>query len=488
MKIGPIILGGVSVLAVLAAVLVGRTLTLKSETETAMALPPAPSVDTAKAAQHLSEAIRFQTVSHQDPAQNDPKAWDDQRAWLSTTYPAFHAAAVKELVGGGALIYTWAGSDPKLAPIILMAHQDVVPVAEETLDKWKAAPFGGEIKDGAVWGRGAMDDKASLVGLMEAAETLAAQGFKPRRTILIVSGHDEETVGSGARTAAAALKARGVRAEFALDEGMAIVKNNPVTGTPMAIIGVAEKGYATLRVTARSAGGHSSAPPKDTAAVTLSRAVIAINDHGFPIRYGGPMAQMLRALAPHLSFGPRLVVANDWLFGPLLAAQIARTDQGAATLHTTTAPTMLAGSPKENALPAMAVARINYRIAPGDTADEVLARARASVATLPVEVEFEKGGIFSNPSPVSTTTSEGYRIIAGLAADMSHAPVAPGLVTGGTDSRHMSEVAKDTYRFQPVTFALKDIEMIHGANEHISLENVQALVSFYERLMVKAAG
>jgi len=148
----------------------------------------------------------------------------------------------------------------------------------------------------------------------------------------------------------------------------------------------------------------------------------------------------------------------------------------------------LQGSPKENALPAVAVARINYRIAPGDTADGVLARARASVATLPVEVEFETGGIFSNPSPVSSTTSEGYRIIAGLAADMSHAPVAPGLVTGGTDSRHMSEVAVDTYRFQPVTFALKDIEMIHGANEHISLDNLQALVSFYQRLMVKAAG
>ena len=197
---------------------------------------------------------------------------------------------------------------------------------------------------------------------------------------------------------------------------------------------------------------------------------------------------MLRALAPHLSFGPRLVVANDWLFGPLLAAQIARTDQGAATLHTTTAPTMLQGSPKENALPAVAVARINYRIAPGDTADQVLARARASVASLPVEVEFEKGGIFSNPSPVSSTTSQSYRTIAALAEDISHAPSAPGLVTGGTDSRHMSEVAIDTYRFQPVTLSLKDAEIIHGANERLSLDNLEALVSFYQRLMVKAAG
>lgn len=487
MRLRTVALAGVGCVAVLGAVLVGRTLMVKSQTASAVALPAAPVVDIATAARHLGEAIRFRTVSHQDAADNDPKAWADLRTWLETTYPRFHAVATREIVGGGALIYTWKGADPNLAPIILMAHQDVVPVAEETLNKWKAAPFSGEVKDGAVWGRGAMDDKGSLVSLMEAAEMLAAKGFTPRRTIYIVSGHDEEVSGSGAREAAAALKSRGVHASFALDEGMAIVKDNPVTGTPAAIIGIAEKGYATIRITARSAGGHSSAPPRDTAAVTVARAVVAINDHSFPVRYGGPMAQMLQGLAPGMSFPMRLLVANDWLFGPLLAKKIAATDQGAATLHTTTAPTMLSGSPKENALPAVATARINYRIAPGDTTDAVMARARKSVGTLPVELTFERG-TFVDPSPVSSTTSDGYKLIAALATDISHAPVAPGLVTGATDSRLMRDVADDTYRFQPVTFALHDIEMIHGANEHITLDNLSAMVSFYSRLMEKAAG
>ena len=326
------------------------------------------------------------------------------------------------------------------------------------------------------------------VGLMEAAEYLAARGFQPKRTVYIVSGQDEEVGGTGARAVAALLKARHVHADFAIDEGMVVIKDNPATGSPVAIIGIAEKGFVTLRVTARSAGGHSSAPPKDTAAVTLSRAVVAINDHGFPIRYSGPMVGMLHALAPSSPFMTRMAIVNDWLFGPLLAAKIAASDQGAAMLHTTTAPTMLQGSPKENALPEVAIARINYRIAPGDTAQMVLDQARIAVGTLPVEVAYDKPDNVRDPSPVSSTTSRSYAVIAAIAADMSHAPVAPGLVTAGTDGKSMTDVATDVYRFQPITLATHDIEMIHGTNEHITLDNLNALVSFYVRLMQKGAG
>jgi len=482
-----------AVIGTLAALLVfmaWRTTQLSpAATARSIPLPPAASVDVASAARHLGEAVRFQTVSHQNRAENLASAWDDQRAWLATTYPRFHAVASRQIVAGGAMIYVWKGTDPSLAPVILMAHQDVVPVAEETRNLWKADPFGGEVKDGAVWGRGTMDDKGNLVSLFEAAESLAVRGFQPRRTLIFVSGADEEVSGASMRAAAAELKRQGVHAQFALDEGMAVLKHYPVTGKPVAIIGVAEKGYATLRITARSAGGHSSAPPKDTAAVTVARAVVAINDHGFPLRFEGPMRQMTEALAPQMGAVPRFLIANDWLFAPLLVRQIAATDQGAAALHTTTAPTMLQGSPKENALPAVATARINYRIAPGDTAAGVMARARAAVGSLPVELAFEGGpASVSDPSPVSSTQSAGYRLLAALAADVSHAPVVPGLVTGATDSRHLVGVADDIYRFQPVSFELHDIEMIHGANEHLSLENLQAMVGFYTRLMQAAGG
>jgi carboxypeptidase PM20D1 len=483
-------LTGAAALAVLAGVVAVRTATFKppSGDLSGVKLAAATPIDANEAARHLSRAIQFQTVSHQDPAQDDRSAWDAQRAWLVASYPKFHAAASREIVGDGALIYTWKGSDPTLAPIILMAHQDVVPVAQDTLSKWKAQPFSGAIQDGAVWGRGSIDDKGSLVALMEAAEALAAKGFQPKRTILIVSGNNEEVIrpDGGAEAIAAALKARGVKAEFALDEGMAVITDYPVTHAPVALIGVGEKGYATLKVTARAPGGHSSAPPKDTAVTTLARALTRIADHPFPMRFAGPTADSARALFAQLPFAARMAVANDWLFGPLLVRQIAATPAGAATLHTTIAPTMLQGSPKENVLPSRASGWINYRIQPGDTSDAVMRRARAAVGRLAVELSWE--GVPADPSPVSSTSSDGYRTIAALAHQMSGAPVAPALVTGGTDSRHLAPVAQDIYRFQPIRFALKDVQMIHGVNEHLRIEDLRTMAEFYARLMETTAG
>lgn len=477
---------GVAALAVVAGIVAVRTVTFHPAGAGAAAVALAPSVpiDADQAAAHLSRAIQFQTVSHQDAAQDDVGAWDAQRAWLVATYPKFHAVASREIVGQGALIYTWKGSDPSLDPIILMAHQDIVPVAEDTLAKWKAAPFSGAILDGAVWGRGSIDDKGSLVALMEAAEALAAQGFKPRRTILIVSGDNEEVMrpNSGAAAAAAVLKSRGVKAEFALDEGWVVVTDYPLTHAPAALIGIAEKGYGTLRVTAHATGGHSSAPPKDTGVTTLSRAVVAIADHPFPMRFDGPMAATVGALSDRLPWTARMAVANDWLFGPLLVAQIGATPAGAATLHTTIAPTMLQGSPKENALPSAATARINYRIQPGDTSADVIDRARKAVRKIPVEIAWDSPPV--EPSPVSSITSPAYRTLAALAHDMSGAPVAPALVTGGTDSRNMTGIARDVYRYQPIRISAKDGEMFHGVNEHISVENLHDMAVFYARLMV----
>ncbi|MGE5502390.1 MAG: M20/M25/M40 family metallo-hydrolase, partial [Ignavibacteriales bacterium] len=209
-------------------------------------LAPAMPVDTAKAAQHLSEAVRIQTVSHQNIADNDPAQWDRLHQWLVDTYPHAHALMTREIVGPGALVYTWPGSDPSLAPIVLMAHQDVVPVSPGTESQWKHPPFDGVIADGAVWGRGSVDDKGSLVSIFEALDQLAASGFKPRRTVIVVSGQDEETVGSGAKAAAAYLAGKGVKADWVLDEGGVTLADFPMLGSPVALVGVAEKGYATL--------------------------------------------------------------------------------------------------------------------------------------------------------------------------------------------------------------------------------------------------
>ncbi|MBP7701717.1 MAG: M20 family peptidase [Phenylobacterium sp.] len=483
--IGKIALGLLGLVVLLAAIVVVRTLTYKPSAGADLSkvkLAPAVAIDTAKAAEHLSQSIQFQTISNQDKADNQTGEWDKLHAWLQTTYPAAHAAMTREVVAGHTLVYTWAGSDPALAPVVLMAHQDVVPVTPGTEDDWKHPPFGGVIAEGAVWGRGAIDDKGSLVTLFEGVEALAQQGYKPRRTLILVSGHDEEAGGTGAQAVAELFKSRGIKAQFVLDEGMAIISDNPLTGGQVALVGIAEKGYATLMVTAEAVGGHSSAPPADSGGVlTLSKAVTKIAEDQAPMKLDGPGGMMMETLAPQGSFMIRMAMANRWLFEPLIIKQASATPSGAALLHTTIAPTMLKGSPKENVLPQDATAWINYRIAPGDNSAGVLARAKAAVGALPVTFAWSRKP--NEPSPVSSTTSEAWKMVAALAGDTAKAPVAPSLVTAGTDSRYMVGVADDVYRFQPMVFSLETIKMIHGTNEHMSLENLDRAVQFYARLI-----
>ena len=483
-----VLVTGLAAIGVVAVVAV-RTATFRAPTEVGageVRVAAPPPIDNAQAARHLGEAVRFLTVSHQDPARDDPAQWEGLHRWIETTYPAASRAMSRATVGGRSLVWRWRGSNPALEPIILMAHQDVVPVTEGTEGAWRRAPFSGEIAEGAVWGRGSVDDKGSLVAIFEALDSLAAHGFAPRRTIYVVSGEDEEAGGRGAQAAAAYLKARGVMALFTLDEGDLVVGDYPVSGGPVALVGVAEKGYATLRVTAKSAGGHSSMPPKDTGVITLSRALIAIAAHPAPLRLGGPTEQMLQAIAPRASPVVKVAAANTWLFRPLLTSVIAASPAGAAMLHTTIAPTMLEGSPKENVLPQAASGWINYRIAPGDTSAAVISRAKAAVGALPVALEWISPP--REPSPVSSTASQGWKLVAAVAANVTRAPVAPGLVVAGTDSRSLQIVSHDVYRFQPLVLGMGEVEMIHGTNEHMTLANLALMTGFYARLVATAAG
>jgi carboxypeptidase PM20D1 len=472
----------------LAGVLLARALwpgtAATAATAAGPTFPAAPAFDVERAARHLGQAIRIPTVSHQDPGLDESSAWEHLHSWLMASYPEIHARAQREIVGGRTLLYTWRGKDPALAPIVLMAHQDVVPVPDDAGAKWRHAPFSGELADGAVWGRGAVDDKGSLVALFEALESLASAGFAPRRTVIIVSGADEEVQGSGATAAAALLASRGIKAEFVLDEGMLVLAEHPVTGGPVAMIGIAEKGYATLLVEAHAPGGHSSMPPADSADLSVAKALLAIAADPPPSRLGGATARMLDAIASDAPFAARLAIRNRWLLEPLLSHEIAATPAGAAMLHTTLAPTLMSGSAKENVLPERASVAINYRLLPGDRSDEMLARARRAAGQLPVSLSWLRPPL--EATEVSSTGSRAWSLIAGLAADAAHGPAAPALVIGGTDSRHLQCISGDIYRFQPITLSEADLAMIHGADEHLTLDNLNQSITFYARLIEAA--
>jgi len=441
-------------------------------------MPPA-------AARHLSAAIRFRTVSHQDPAQDDRQQWRDLRDFLARTYPATHRALKRELVNGDGLLYTWPGSDPAARPILLMAHQDVVPVEPGTESSWTHPPFDGTIADGFVWGRGALDDKASLISIMEAVESLVTDGFRPRRTVYIASGFDEEVGGhQGAAAIAALLASRNVRLEYVLDEGRAVVEGLvPDVSRPVALIGVAEKGFVSAELTCEMEGGHSSMPPPATAVGVLAAAIDRLERHQMPARLRGVTRENLRSLAPYMPFGRRMMLSNLWLFGPFVTRALEREPVTNAAVRTTTAPTIFQAGVKENLLPSRARAVVNFRILQGDSVAGVLDHVRRVVADERVTVRRLEGTV-SEPSPESSTASPAYRAIAaGALAFAPDAVASPSLFVGGTDSRYFAGLADDVYRFSPARLRAEDLKRIHGTNERYAVDQLAPAIDFYRRIL-----
>ena len=437
--------------------------------------------------QRFAKALTFPTVSHESPAEFDARAFAAFLAWLEASYPHVRATLPHERVGAASLLYRWPGEDASLAPILLTAHLDVVPVPDP--ESWTHPPFAGTIADGFVWGRGALDDKAAVVATLEALERLAVEGFTPRRTLLVAFGHDEEVGGNaGAAVLTRLLAERGVRVWFSLDEGMAILEPgaSSFAQLPLALIGVAEKGFLTVRLTAHAAGGHSSVPPPSTAIGRLARAVVRLEDHPLAARTSGVVSDMLRAVAPHTHGIQRLVLTWPDLFGPLIRAQLEKDPSSDAMVRTTTAVTMIDGGVKANVLPREASARVNFRLLPGDTSEAVVAHVREVIDDPEIEITVETA---NEASPVADPRSEAFALLAEVIAQGAPDAVAvPALVLGGTDSTHYARISDNAFRFLPIRFDAKDLERIHGRDERISVENYLGAIDFYERLVRRAAG
>lgn len=471
-------------LAALAAVLLGRASTLRSRQPPAQSAK-AVAVNVQQAAERLAGALRIATVSEAEPALVRASEFAALHAYLEASFPRFHSALRREVIGGHSLLYTWPGRDPAAPPVVLMGHLDVVPVEPGTEGAWQHPPFSGAIADGFIWGRGAMDDKFTVVGLMEAAETLLATGFQPQRTLYFAFGHDEEIGGDrGAAAIATELEQRGVRAEFVLDEGGALIHQAvPGLGRPLACIGVAEKGSVSVRLEAHAAGGHSSAPPQHTAVGKIAAAVVALEREPLPARLSPPVEAMLEFVAPEMRLLPyRLIMANLWLFEPFLLRALTAEPATNATVRTSTAATMIGGGIKENVLPASAWAVVNYRILPGDSVEGVLAHVRNVVRDPDVDVRPLPGS--REPTAVSPSNVPAFEIIGkSVRAIFPEAVVAPYLTIGGTDARHYQRVSANLYRFMPLVADPGDLARMHGTNERVSIEGYARGVQFYAALI-----
>jgi carboxypeptidase PM20D1 len=452
---------------------------------------PAPTLalDENAAAQRLAAAVRLRTISFDGRDAASAGEFRKLHALLEKSFPRAHAVLKREAVNELSLLYTWPGSDAAARPIMLMAHQDVVPIAPGTERDWQADPFAGEIRDGFVWGRGAWDDKANLFAIFEAIETLAAAGFRPRQTLYIASGHDEEVGGEqGARAIAALLQSRGVRLDFVVDEGL-LITEGILKGLdrPAALIGIAEKGYLTLALAAKARPGHSSMPPPETAIGMLSAALARLEDRQMPAAIRGVAAEMFDTIAPEMGGLNRVLLSNLWLFGPVVKSQLEKGASTNAMLRTTTALTVVQGGNKENVLPGRAEALVNFRILPGDTGDGVTAHVKATVANEAISVA--RSGHANEPTPISPSAAPSYRLINRTIRELFPGTVvAPGLMIAATDSRHMAPIADAIYRFSPVRAKSEDLPRFHGTNERISIANHAELIRFYHRLLLNAAG
>ncbi|MBU7016029.1 MAG: M20 family peptidase [Theionarchaea archaeon] len=433
---------------------------------------------------HLSKAIHFKTVSYQEPEKFDRNEFFGLHTFLEKTFPKVHAALTKEVVNECSLLYTWKGTNPDINPILLMAHLDVVPVEPGTENEWSHPAFQGKIQDGYIWGRGTMDIKCGVLGILEAVEALLGEGFTPSRTIYLAFGHDEEVGGhNGASHIAALLTSRNISLEYVLDEGGSItIGIIPGISAPTALIGIAEKGYVSLELTVETEGGHSSMPPPDTGIGILSKAIASLEKGQMPEGLQGVVKQMFNYVGPEMDFTRRMAFANTWLFGWLIKRQLRKSPETHAMIRTTTAPTIIEGGAKENILPKKVKAVINFRILPGDTIKDVVDHVRSITQDHTVKVHTVGQGW--EPSPVSDILSPSFQALEKTIRQIfPNTLVAPYLVSGATDSRHYAVLTKNVFKFVPVVAYSEDLKRVHGVNERISLKNYEQCVMFYNQLI-----
>lgn len=435
-------------------------------------------------AERLSSLIRLDTVSA-TVVERGPGEFE---ALLTELYPLAHQALRKERIGERGFLFTWVADDAAAVasaePVVLMAHYDTVPAGDPA--SWRRPPLSGAIEDSTVFGRGAIDDKGALVVMMDAVENLLAAGIRPARPVLLSLGGDEETYGRSARAIADELHARGIRPWLVLDEGGAII-DGPLPALPheTAIVGVGEKGVASIRLTATAAPGHSSTPGRaPSAPERIARAVTRLRRNPFPKRINATTRAMFAAYDGVARGRGRALISLVPRLGPVSARALARLGgEPAAMVQTTIATTVLEGGQAHNVIPERASAVLNLRIAPGETVDSVVATLRRAVRDPAIEFEVIEG---HDPSPESRTDSAQWQAIARAAtAAYPGAVVAPYVMLAASDARHFHRYATEaTYRLAPLRMSAAERAGLHGIDERVTVDALERGERFYRHLLL----
>ncbi len=427
----------------------------------------------------LATLIRFKTVSYRDASLEDDAEFERFIDALPTLYPRVFATCELIKLPNRALLFRWRGKSDG-APAIMMAHYDVVPVLEEA---WDMPAFEGIIKDGCLWGRGALDTKVTFNGIMFSAEHLIAEGFTPEADIYFAFSGGEEVNGRGAVNIVDYLEEHGIEPALVIDEGGAVVENVfPGVSAPCGLVGIAEKGMMDVRYEVHSGGGHASAPKPNAPIDRLSRACTAVLKDPFPTHLSVPVAEMFDTLGRYSSFVYKVIFANIKIFLPVLDLLCKKSGgELNALMRTTVAFTQMKGSDASNVIPPSAFMVSNIRLNPEDTMDSALERLKKSVDDEAVEINYTHG---MNPSRVSRTDCEGWdKVASAVASTWRGCIVSPYLMMQCSDSRHYGRISDKVYRFSAMDLTAEERATIHGNNERIRLETAHRAVEFYIRLM-----
>ncbi len=441
-------------------------------------------VDVDRFINNLSRAIQIPTICNVDESVVDWSKFDEFHAFLKEAYPLIHENLELEIISTRSLLYHWKSDNPEKEPIALLSHQDVVPVTPGTEDDWEYPPFSGEVADGFVWGRGAIDMKNHLIGVMEAVETLLEEGYVPQRDVYLCFGHNEEVMAEGELCGATCMmnwfKERGIKLDSVIDEGGAIleVKVDKVIDGHLAGVGLAEKGHVDFEISVNAKGGHSSQPPKHSALGKLSKILCNLENHQFKAELTPQLCSLFNEIGKNTTYPVRCVMSNFPILKPLLTKVCSEIPPVASMMRTTTAVTMANGSPAPNVLPQKASAVVNFRIMPGQTVEDVEKHIR-KYAGSKAEVKLLAG---KNPSKISNTESRAFKAIEKICKGMDNkAIVAPYLVMGGTDARQYEDVCDNIYRYSPFLMNTGLLLTTHGTNERIPVSSLEDGVAFFKR-------
>jgi carboxypeptidase PM20D1 len=466
------------VLMALAAAVLIRTVTFRSKQHHVRAKPtPTPTV---RALEHFRKSITYKTVSFANPELRDTSEFLGFRKFLEQSYPLVHQRLAREIVKDYTILFRWNGRNKQAAPIVLMAHQDVVPVEDNTQNIWSVQPFSGVLKDGFVWGRGATDDKINLIAILESVEKMLAEGFQPERTIYLVFGHDEEIGGTGALEVVRLFKERGVKPDLVLDEGGMITREKvPGLDKTVALLGTSEKGVLTLELKVEKGGGHAAMPERETAIGILAEAIARLNKNQFEPRFSPSTQDFVQCIGPEMPFKQRMAFANLWLFRPLINSIYEQSNGGNAMIRTTLVPTIIKGGVKENVIPTVATATLNLRLLPGDSSEAVQRRIREIVADERVLVTVID---YHPATSVTPMESYAYKTVEDAVRQTYDSVIAtPFLMIAATDSRHFTDISKGIIKFSPMV----DPIGFHGIDERVSVDSYAKSLLFFEELIRK---